>query len=468
MKQLLHTACPGGRRLDAPAGSGYGVRAATAGVGPRDWTPLAPLLGCEFPPGDLERLALVEVGGRRFLLHTVRGGVDEFQRPVTHFTHALLDVPAEVGLLDCVRAWGSPGWLVPPWDGDSELPEHPGPLPGPNFREEALPAGPLAEAAAFVLSALLAADRPQVLLCATPAEVARCLFAVGLALPPALQAVVTFSTYEPTPGRAGALHVVGVWSGDERDPLQGRYHLTGRACFHLGSGRRSPSVAIHPYSAFATGELLAGRARELRRFLDRCHARGVAAAHHLFELPTSPEPLVRNADADLLSFLLAAAVTAARDGDVTALSRVVGDLLPSLGDAAVLALRRAVWRNPDLPGDLPFVAREVLLPLLSAETDPGRIADWVAVPAEDFPALLRLDLPAAWLVAAWVHRLGLGDVPDELANGLLGDAALFAAVTAAALRSGPPPAPVCEGLASVRRPRARKGLFAWLFGKGAT
>ena len=48
-----------------------------------------------------------------------------------------------------------------------------------------LATGLLAEATRFVLSALLSADRPQVLLGATPTQVAWCLFAVGLALPPA-------------------------------------------------------------------------------------------------------------------------------------------------------------------------------------------------------------------------------------------------------------------------------------------
>ena len=82
MKQLLHTACPGGKRIDAPTSSGYGIRTVTPGVSARDWLPLIPVLGFEFPRGQpadgLVRLSLVEVAGRRVLLHSVRGGEDQF------------------------------------------------------------------------------------------------------------------------------------------------------------------------------------------------------------------------------------------------------------------------------------------------------------------------------------------------------------------------------------------------------
>ena len=96
---------------------------------------------------------------------------------------------------------------------------------------------------------------------------------------------VTFSTYEPAPGRGSSIRIVGIWPADGQGRPAGlHYRVAGKAFFNLESGRRSPAPVIHPYAAFTVDEFAQGRHRELGRFFDLCGACGVQTTQQLLDL----------------------------------------------------------------------------------------------------------------------------------------------------------------------------------------
>jgi hypothetical protein len=313
----------------------------------------------------------------------------------------------------------------------------------------------------FALTALLGTPPAARVFLAAPADdVARVVYGIARALPPAWLDDVTFSTYESDPLPCPA-RLVGFDPGTEDGDLPAGCHAAG-AAFNLATGQSTKLPAEVPYAAFAAAALANGEYGELdevkatwqrlglprdARLLDlvdrMTRGSGVLTKAEAAEalrhpplaawLSSRPDALerflewaVQDREFATASFSWAVQALRQQSAVTVQLAQAVKDLgLAALeeGDReraanalevvlplAAPARANAVWgevleRLTD-PGRLSWGIRGYLLPRLvrvrqqsTAGVDPA-LAAWLRVGADHLGELLALELPRAYQVAA--------------------------------------------------------------------
>lgn len=278
MNQLYFTSCRQRRSLSGQ--SGFQVRAATPGFDPARLRAATAYAGYKLPetsplnedavaraPVRLALLDTPDLG--RVLIHSVYIGQEgQGTRGGNFFTHLITDLPSDLNLGRVAGLWGNRFWRVADGD-DIELA-----LPEPALPAESRPttfaprefvADPRRrEMLQFVLDALLmpAHAGKRIYLAAPPHEVAECVYLVALALPSALTAKLTFSTYEYAPPTCRAL-VIG--SDPEANLPAGCYSGTGLG-FQRGTGQKSDLGSSTTYATFVVNQFASGRESELAKY----------------------------------------------------------------------------------------------------------------------------------------------------------------------------------------------------------
>jgi hypothetical protein len=432
------------------------------------------------PPARLALLQAPEAGC--FLCHSTCLGIDPATgKNGKFFSHVLLDVPATLDAQHAIQSWGSPLWQRAD-QGGVELPEALF-LPVSSALDDDELARFLdrpahRELLQFLLAALLTTPAQTRIFLAAPAEdVARCVYGVTRALPPSLLEGFTFSTCEADPLSCPARVVGTCWEEAADLDLPERCYAGQGVAYNRYTGRKSELPAEPPFVLFAVEALSERRTSGLDEFHASWQRLGVKEPA-LFELvyrmargggtltkeesqqalhhPTLCSWVAARPDAlgQFLEWALEdqAYATATFSRAVAALRQkpdVLTRLAQSVQERGVAALRAgdlvrtrnalealmpmvaparsaAVWEDllgsiPD-PEALPWEMRCYLLPRLARlrplTPDTG-LRPWLDVRTERLAALLALDLPEAWRLAACLACLRHeGEPSRELARTL--------------------------------------------------
>ncbi len=444
------------------------VKASSAGLGPDRVYATLPLTGYAPPPGrDAEERAPLPV--RLALLNSPSTG-----RVLTHvaptgggyFAHALLDLPATTDAQTAIQTWGSPLWQRHDPETAADLPDLPY-LPVADVLDDAalkewLAAPARRDLLEFALAGLLSGPADGRVFLAAPADdVARVVYAVTRALPPALVDDFTFSTYESDPLGCYA-RLVG------HDPGPG--HELPDACYsgfgvglNVYTGRRSELRVEVPFAAFAvkcladgdyspldefrgnwqrlglrdasqfdlvyrlargTGTLtkdeatealahpplaawVSARADALKQFLDWAlddrQFASVSFGRAVVALRQKPDVVAKLAET-----VKQHGLAAIKTGDRERASVALEVILPMAAPAKANAVWGEVLAQATDPSTLPWDLRWHLLPRLVRFKHPSgpvtavdkALAKWLDVPAEKLGELLAIELPRAYHQAA--------------------------------------------------------------------
>jgi hypothetical protein len=233
------------------------------------------------------RLALLNTrDAGRLLCHSVYVGKDPMTgRFGNFFSHALLDVPADVDASRAIQTWGSTFWRRCDDDGDTKLGEVQE-LPPHGFRKEKLTgflaAEPNRQMLRFALQALLTGGESVRLFIAASAEdVALCVYGVTRALPRSMTGDLTFSTYETDPLTSNA-RMVGTWWEDapEMDLPSSCYSGT-YVGYNSYNGRKTELTGSSLYAEFAVKALAAEQDEKIDEFRKFCERLQVDQADRL-------------------------------------------------------------------------------------------------------------------------------------------------------------------------------------------
>jgi hypothetical protein len=282
MKQLYYTSCVAGKSVGG--GSGFQVRAASAGIGPDRARAVVGIAGYALPAGFPSssapedapvRLAFLDVpGAGRVLCHGCYAGKDTTTgRYGNFFSHAVFDLPEGFDARAAIATWDGPSWRRTDGDYDTELPDLANLAPAGKVDDAALTRFLATESGRrlgqFVLGAWLTArSGDRIFLAAPPAAVASCLHALARMLPRGMVRELTFSTYESAPLGCSA-RVVGTCFAAADDLPSSCYDGAGWGC-NSSTGRSTPLPPPGPFVAFALEAALWGRWAELDAFLDLC------------------------------------------------------------------------------------------------------------------------------------------------------------------------------------------------------
>lgn len=450
MNELFYTSCR--LNLSVSGRSGFQVRAVTRGARP---TPaLVRTCAYELPDGAVHdddsasrspvRLALLLTAEEgRVLCHSVYAGRDpRTNRLGNFFSHAFFDLPASFSALDAARTWGSLSWRRADDDGPAELPESPGPAPGP------LDAAALAAILtrddvrgllAFLIHAhLTAPPDARLIVLAEPQCVAACVLALCLCLPPSARDDLTFSTYESAPLNCEA-RIVGSWGvPDPRLDLPEQCYTPAGRAFNVRSGRG----AVTP-GDFATLAIhaLAGRRPDDQTLARVLQGAAVAADHSLPcldllsrlarpDIPMRPEDLRGAAERPPV---LAWALELPR-GWPRAAEIVLTD--PAQGPILLAALRRSfpdAWtriaRSVDRPDLLPLETRARVL-RATPDLPPAERIRWIALQPHELVPALAMGLPPGDAADAYAACAAHGRLPGDAVNAFASRPELMAALLA--------------------------------------
>jgi hypothetical protein len=503
MKQLYYTS-HGRAKHDPESGvNGSRVRAATAGV-PADRLQAVVRHAGYVSPGHAPgaspapvRLALLKTpDAGRILCHSTCLGID----PATgtngqFFSHMFLELPPTLDAQHAIQTWGSPQWQSADHGGGPELPEALY-LPVASVLGDAQLKGVLAHPAngellQFLLSALLSAKRDSRIFVAAPAEqVALCIYGITRALPPALLADFTFSTYEHDPLSCPARLIGTCWAEPDRD-LPDACYAAPNFGFNTYTGRRTEPAPEVPFAEFAVRAMSKGQTSHLDEFQATWQRLGVNDAslfEPVFRLARGNGTLTKEESERILhhpalcawvavrfdalgQFLewaledpayatttfsravaalrqkpdalakLAAIVhqrglAALREGDLNRTRNALEALMPMVAPAQAAMIWGDLLKSIDNPDALTWDVRGYLLPYLVRPhpLSPGQapnaaLASWLRMPSERVGWLLGLHLPQAYHLAACLACLRQdGEPTPTLARELAGHPGLVLTV----------------------------------------
>jgi len=430
------------------------------------------------------RLALLKTIRGRVLTHvTPHGG------KASWFAHTLVNVPTTADAQLAIQTWGSPLWQKQDPESAADLPELPYLPVADVLDDAALkdwlknPARQ--ELLEFTLAALLGTPaQSRIFLAAAADDVAKVVYAATRVLPQGLLDDFTFSTYEALPLNCSA-RLIGCDSSEADLPED--CYAGADVGFNPAGGRRSNVAVDVPFAAFAVKAATAGEfaavdevkatwqrlgLRDPRQFdLVYRLTRGTgvmtkAEAAEMLQHPPLAVYVSSRADAlnqfldwalddrdfAVSSFTRAAqalrqkpemaaklaqtvrdaGVKALKAGDVVRTSNALEVILPMVAPTKA----NAIWGElSGIAGDPTAVTwdmRSWLLPrFVRFKTQQGitgvdaGLQTWLDVPMDKLGALLALDLPRAYQLAAAGAALHRADEPSvELARTLAANPAL--------------------------------------------